>query len=164
MTATTEPTPTHAQLLGEIIMEWSKVSPLLEELFAQLASLDDPYVLRVLLERVRDAQLDEVCKALSGRLVPEEKQDVLDWLELVKRARARRNEYLHGVYLPHPREGDGEVHTHILGRARLDHQRGVAEPRLTKLTRSDLTEFRDSVLMIQHMFPPFLQAPSHLGV
>lgn len=149
---------THAQLLGEIVMEWSKVTPLLEELFAQLAGLDDSYVFRVLLERIRDGQLDEICMTLSGRLVDEQKEAVAEWLRLVRSARAKRNEYLHSVYLP--ASHDGELHTHLLGRARLDHENGIATPRLTKLTRADLTSFRDSVHDIQRTFPAFLAVPS----
>lgn len=161
MTQTQAHDTTHAHLLGEVIMEWSKITPLLEELFAQLAGLDDVYVFRVLCERIRDSQIDDVCKALAGRLRQDQKTAVLEWLGLVKRARTQRNEYLHSVYLPFP-HSDGALHTHLLGRARLDHQNGIAEPHLTKLTRADLTAFRDSVLRIQRGFPQFLPAPSFL--
>lgn len=164
VTTSANPTPTHAQLLGEIIMEWSKVAPLLEALLSQLAGLDDPYVRRVLLERIRDGQLDQVCRALSRRLIPEQKHQVMEWLDLVKRARSKRNDYMHGVFLQYSRVGDGEFQTEVLGRDRLDHENGIAEPRLTTLTHADLTEFRDMVMRIQSTFPPFLPAPSHLGL
>lgn len=164
VTSSANPTPTHAQLLGEIIIEWSKVAPLLEALLSQLAGLDDPYVRPVLLGRIRDGQLDQVCRDLSRRLIPEQKQHVTDWLDLVKRARSKRNDYMHGVYLQSPQMGDGEVHIEVLGRDRLDHHNGTAEPRLTALTHADLTEFRDMVMEIQNKFAQFLNAPSHLGI
>lgn len=164
MTTSASPTPTHAQLLGEIIIEWSKVAPLLEALLAQLAGLDDPYVRRVLLVRIRDGQLDQVCRDLSRRLIPEEKQQVTEWLDLVKQARSKRNDYMHGVYLQSPQVDDGEVHIEVLGRDRLDHDKGIAEPRLTALTHADVTEFRDLVIEIQSKFAQFLNAPSHLGI
>ena len=160
MTMDNGPGATHAQLLGEIVMEWSKVTPLLEELFSQLTGLDDAYVFRVLLERIRDRQLDEICMSLSGRLVDEQKEPVLAWLRLVRSARAKRNEFLHSVYLPAAL--NGELHTQLLGRARLDHENGIATPRLTYLTRADLTSFRGSVQTIQREFPNFLAVPSAL--
>jgi hypothetical protein len=154
----------HTHTFGEIIIEWSKVAPLLEALLSQLAELDDPYVRRVLLARIRDGQLDQVCRDLSRRLIPEEKQHVTEWLDLVKHARSKRNDYMHGVYLQYPQMGDGEVHIEVLGRDRLDHDTGIAEPRLTALTHADLTEFRDMVIEIQSKFAQFLNAPSHLGI
>ena len=147
--------PVHAELLGAVIIAWSNVSHCLEELFTHLADLDDAFVTGVFIEKIRDAQLDDVVSSLAGRLEEDSRDAVRDWIREVKKVRVQRNRYLHGVYLPF-RHSDGVDHLYVLGKRALDRSTGTARPELSKLLSIELADLRDQMLEIRNRYDRLL--------
>lgn len=148
MNAPEGPNPEHARLLGEAIIAWSNVTERLENLFAVLADLDDPYVVGVFVKRIKDAQMDDVVSLLAGQLREPARDAIRTWIKRVGEARKQRNIYLHSIYMPFE-HSDGRRHFYLLGQRVLHRDTGIAEPRLEKLFSRDLIAFRDEALAIQ---------------
>lgn len=144
------PDAVHAQLLGEIVIEWSRVTQLLQEMFAQLAGLDDAFVFGVFTEKVKDGQLDDLVRSLAGQCTPLKRDRIHAWIAKVKSAREKRNQYLHVAYMEIP-SADGDLRLHMHRRV-LDRPNGMAHPEFTKLMRADLEAFRDELVTIQQEF------------
>jgi hypothetical protein len=131
-----------------MIIAWSNVTDRVERLFIDLADLDDPFVVGVFVEKIRDGQLDEVVSSLAARLEDTAREAIRNWIKRVKKARKQRNEYLHGVYLPQ-RHADGMEHLYVSGRRVLDRRNATASPVLTKLLSSNLNTLHDELLDLQ---------------
>lgn len=132
--------PTNEQQLGAIVIAWSGVSDRLEQLFIHLADLDDAFVVGVFVEKIRDAQLDDVVKSLAAQLEEGPRAAIRGWLANVASARKKRNLYLHGIYFP-VRHSDGLEHLYLAGRRVLDRTNGTATPDHSKLLVVDLDKF-----------------------
>lgn len=148
MTSSQPSGPTHAGLLGEVVIAWSNVTDCLEELFAHLADIDDAFVLGVFVEKIRDGQLDDVVSSLAARADDRPRDAVRAWIKRLKAARKQRNEYLHGVYMP-LQHSDGEMHLYLLGRRALNRQNGTAEPSINKLLSANLSALHDELVEIR---------------
>ncbi|KJQ54391.1 hypothetical protein [Microbacterium sp. SA39] len=138
----------HARQLGEVIIAWSNVTDRVERLFIDLADLNDPFVVGVFVEKIRDGQLDEVVHSLAAKLEDSPRDAIRDWIRRVRSARKQRNEYLHGVYLPQ-RHSDGQEHLYLLGRRVLDRNNATATPAMTKLLSSNLIQLHQELLDLQ---------------
>lgn len=140
--------PDHARQLGEVIIAWSNVTDRVERLFIDLADLDDPFVVGVFVEKIRDSQLDEVVHSLAAQLEDGPRDAIRGWIKRVKSARKQRNEYLHGMYLPQ-QHSDGQEHLYLLGRRVLDRDNATATPAMTKLLSSNLIRLHQELLDLQ---------------
>lgn len=148
--------PTHAKLLGELVIAWSNVSRCLEDLFIYLADIDDAYVAGVFVEKIRDGQLDEVVSSLAAQLETSARDAIRAWIKRVKVARKKRNEYLHGVYVP-MEHNDGALHLYLLAKRVLDRQSGTAQPNLNKLRSDNLRTFHVEIEEIQQSYERLLK-------
>lgn len=151
MTSSRPSGPSHARLLGEVVIAWSNVTDCLEELFAHLADIDDAFVLGVFVEKIRDGQLDEVVSSLAARAEAPARDAIRAWIKRLKAARKQRNDYLHSVYMP-MQHSDGEQHLFLLGRRVLNRQNGTAEPNINKLLSANLTALKDELLEIRNLY------------
>ncbi|MFH8252947.1 hypothetical protein ACH3VR_21455 [Microbacterium sp. B2969] len=140
-----------AERIGGVVVAWSRISWLLESLFAHLAGIEDDFVREVLVRKIRDGNLDQTCKDLAARLSTSDRDQVRHWLGSVGELRKERNRLLHSPMADFQTADDPEWRAGRLA-VRLDRQAGTAVYGGEEMTAADLDTFRKRVATVHLAF------------